>query len=512
MPDCDAVFNGEGNMVFPKQSNRVKSVCCGMGVFLLLTVAGLNSGEGAQPQQKQVQTLPDFVALSEKLAPIVVNISATQSARRPQGTPPAQPSPDPFGGTDPFQGNDPFSEYWRRFFGERFGGPEGQAPRAALGSGFIIDAQGLVVTNNHVVENAEKITVKLSDEREFPAKLIGRDPKTDLAVIRIGDGKEKFPAAPLGDSSRLQVGEWIMAMGSPFGLANTVTAGIVSAKGRHIGAGPYDDFIQTDASINPGNSGGPLINLRGEVVGISTAIFSRTGGNLGIGFAIPINLAKEVLPELIKTGKVTRGWLGVSIQKVTPEIAEALGIEKGQGALIANVNEGSPADQAGIKVGDVIVEYDGKKIRDPNELPILVARTQVGKTVKATVLRERKLVPVTIKVGELKEEEVVASGPQTQKGKLGLAVQNVTPQIAESLGLDQAKGVVVSGVQPQSIAAEAGLRRGDVILQVNRKQIQNVGDYEKAVEETKPGANILFLVRRGGNNIFLALQAPDGRG
>lgn len=222
--------------------------------------------------------------------------------------------------------------------------------------------------------------MKLSDDREFDAKLVGPDPKTDLVVIRVGDGKEKFPVAPLGDSSQLQVAEWVVAMGSPFGLSNSITAGIISAKGRNIGAGPYDNFLQTDASINPENSGGPLVNMRGEVIGIDTAIFSQTGGNLGIGFAIPINLAKQILPELIKTGKVTRGWLGVSIQRVTPDIAKALGLEKDLGALVADTIDGSPAEKAGIKSGDVIIEYDGKSVAHANDLPILVAETPVGKT------------------------------------------------------------------------------------------------------------------------------------
>jgi serine protease Do len=403
------------------------------------------------------------------------------------------------------------SEFWRRFFGDPFGMPDPRsAPRRALGSGFIVDQKGLVVTNNHVVENAEKITVRLFDEREFSAKVVGRDPRTDIAVIQISDGKETFPVAPLGDSSRLQVGEWVVAMGSPFGLNNTLTAGVVSAKGRHIGAGPYDNFIQTDASINPGNSGGPLVNLRGEVVGINTAIFSRTGGNLGIGFAIPIDLAKEILPELIEKGKVTRGWLGVSIQRVTPELAESLDLDKTRGALVANVAEGSPADEAGIKAGDVIVEYNDKPIQDANELPILVARTDVGQSVRITVLRENKQVPLTIKVGELKEQETIAAGPQT--GKLGLTVQNVTPQIAQSLGLNRATGVIITAVQPQSFASEAGFRRGDVILQVNRKDIGNTEDFQNVVKEAKPGSNMLFLIRRGENSLFLALKSPDGRG
>ncbi|MEX0806125.1 MAG: DegQ family serine endoprotease [Candidatus Binatia bacterium] len=479
-----------------------------IALLFLFAPAGSTTSTATAVQQQPAKStgLPNFVELAEKLAPVVVNISTTQAASR------QEPSPNPFGGQGPFGEDDPFSEFWRRFFGDQFGAPGGprSAPRRGLGSGFIIDQKGLVLTNNHVVENAEKITVKLADDREFGAKVVGRDPKTDLAVIQITEGKGNFPVAPLGDSSRLRVGEWVVAMGSPFGLDNTLTAGVVSAKGRQIGAGPYDNFIQTDASINPGNSGGPLVNLRGEVVGINTAIFSRSGGNLGIGFAIPINLAKEILPELIKSGKVSRGWLGVTIQRMTPEIAESMGLEKTHGALVANVMQGSPADHAGIKTGDVIVEYDGQKIEDSSQLPLLVARTPVGKSVKTTVLRDKKQTPLTIKVGELKDEEVVASAPQ--QGKLGLTVQNITPPIAESLGLKRAEGVVITSVEAQSAAAEAGLRRGDVVLEVNRKNIANAGDYEKAIDAAKPGSNVLFLIRRGDNNLFLALRAPDTRG
>jgi serine protease Do len=484
-----------------------------IGLFCLFGSAGstAQAATAAQGQTSKQTGLPDFVPLAEKLEPVVVNISTTQGAPKSPARGQPSPSPDPFGGQDPFGGNDPFSDFWRRFFGDQFGAPGGPpaAPRRGLGSGFIIDQKGLVLTNNHVVENADKITVKLSDEREFDAKVVGRDPKTDLAVIQINDGKGKFPAAPLGDSSRLQVGEWVVAMGSPFGLDNTLTAGVVSAKGRQIGAGPYDNFIQTDASINPGNSGGPLVNLRGEVIGINTAIFSRTGGNLGIGFAIPINSAKEILPELINKGKVTRGWLGVSIQRITPEIAQALGLEKNQGALVSSVVEGSPAAQAGVQAGDVIVDFAGERIDDSSKLPAIVARTEVGKNVNMTVLRDKKRMPLSVKIAELKEEEVVASAPQS--GNLGMTVQNMTPELAKTLGLNRAEGVVITSVEPQSTAAEAGLQRGDVILEVDRKKISNAAELRKTLDGAKPGANLLFLIQRGGNSVFLALKNPDGK-
>src|SRR5688500_4764912 len=442
-----------------------------------------------------VRSLPNFAELAKRLGPSVVNVSTTQ-VRRAQGAP------------APFGQDDPRNDLLERFFGGRI--PRGPQPRqGGMGSGFIIDNNGTILTNYHVVGNAQKINVTLSDGKSYEAKVIGTDQKTDIAVIKIDAGRA-LPAVALGDSDRLEVGEWVLAIGNPFGLDHTVTSGIVSAKGRQIGAGPYDNFIQTDASINPGNSGGPLLNLRGEVVGINTAIFSQSGGNLGIGFAIPIDLAKEILPELIKTGKVTRGWLGVSIQRVTPEIAESLGIDKSRGALVANVMEGSPAAEAGIKTGDVIVEYNGNKIEDSNQLPILVARTDVGDTVDVDLLRDKKQISATVKIGEMKDQEVVASAPQ--KGKLGLTVQNITPQLAEGLGLERANGVVITSVQPQSTAAEAGLRRGDVILEVNRKQIANVDSFQKTINEAKPDTNILFLVRRGDNNLFLALKSPEAQG
>ena len=278
-------------------------------------------------------------------------------------------------------------------------------------------------------------------------------------------------------------------------------------KGRHIGQGPYDNFIQTDASINPGNSGGPLINLRGEVIGINTAIFSRSGGNIGIGFAIPVNLVKELLPQLRGKGKVTRGYLGVLIQKVTPEIAESLGMDKGRGALVANVSKDGPAEKAGVKVGDVITEFDGKEIKDSGDLPIIVARTPVDRRVRMKVLRDKKELQLTVSVGELKDEEVVASAPE--KGELGMTVQKLTPQIAESLGLEKADGVVVSAVDPGSAADEAGIRRGDVIVEVDRKPIRSIDEYKKAVAGIRKGKGVLLLVRRGESTLFLALKPEN---
>ena len=449
-------------------------------------------GESA-PETRTPTALPDFVALAKRMRPVVVNISTTQvNEMRGQ-------SQQEFG--SPFGDDDPFNDFWRRFFGGPM--PRGPQRQRSLGSGFIIDADGSILTNNHVVENAQKIVVKLSNDQEYEAKVIGRDAKTDMAVIKI-DAKTALSAASLGDSDGLEVGEWVVAIGNPFGLDSTITSGIVSAKGRHIGQGPYDNFIQTDASINPGNSGGPLINLRGEVIGINTAIFSRTGGNMGIGFAIPINLAKELLPQLRGKGKVTRGYLGVLIQKVTPDIAESLGMERGYGALVANVSKDGPAEKAGVKVGDVIVEFDGKEVKDSADLPIIVARTAVEKKVRMKVLRDKKEVMLNVAVGELKDEEVVASAPE--KGELGMTVQKLTPQLAENLGLDKPDGVVVTAVEPGSAAEEAGIRRGDVILEVDRKPVRGVEDYRKAIGANRKGRGVLFLVRRGESTLFLALK------
>ena len=451
----------------------------------------------AAPQAPMVQ-LPNFADLAEQLSPKVVNISTTSEAEAPQ-----------FGGK-PHGGQDPFGEFWEPF--ERFFGPmpKHRFRQRSLGSGFLINRDGTILTNNHVVENAQEIVVKLESGKEYKAKLVGRDPKTDIAVIKIEpQNDEHLAAVPLGDSDKLRVGEWIMAIGNPFGLDHTVTTGIVSAKGRYIGQGSYDNFIQTDAAINPGNSGGPLINMKGEVVGINTAIFSRTGGNIGIGFAIPINLAKELLPQLQETGKVTRGWLGVYIQKVTPDIAESLGLDSPQGALVADLMQDAPAGAGGVEVGDVIVEFDGHAIKESNELPLVVARTPIGKKVDVKVVRRGKTKTVTVEIGEMKEEEAAAAG-RGEGEQYGLAVQPLTPEIAESLGIEpRTKGVVVAGVEPGSPGDDAGLQRGDVIMEVNREPVDSVASYRKALQKAGKSKSVLFLIRRGDNTIFLALKPPS---
>ncbi|MBX3025661.1 DegQ family serine endoprotease [bacterium] len=454
-------------------------------------------------------SLPNFADLAEQLRPAVVNIStvATETSG-PQG-----PIPHGFGGPrgpggpgGPGGGGDPneqYREFWEPF--ERYFGQPRKQKQRSLGSGFVIDADGLIVTNNHVVENADEIVVQTATDKEYKAKVVGRDQKTDLAVIRIDPNGEKLTPVRLGDSDKLRVGDWIFAIGNPFGLSNTVTAGIVSAKGRFIGQGSYDDFIQTDAAINPGNSGGPLVNLRGEVVGINSAIYSRSGGNIGIGFAIPINLAKELIPQLKDKGKVVRGWLGVYIQKVTPEIAESLKLDSSHGALVADVMNDTPAGEAGVQVGDVIVEFDGHPVKESTDLPLLVARTPIGKRAEMRIVRDGVEKTLTVTVGELKEEEVaVAAGGSSE---LGIAVQNLTPEIAESLGIDpKTKGVVVAGIEQGSPADDAGLQRGDVILEVNRSPVANEAAYKKALKKLEKGKSALLLVRRGDNTIFMALK------
>ncbi len=446
--------------------------------------------ETSQHKASISQELPDFVSLAKKIRPVVVNVSTTQVS---QGRSPEF--------ANPFGEDHPMSEFWRRFFGGPF--PRGPSRQKSLGSGVIIDRNGSILTNNHVVENAEKIIVRLADGKKYEAKVVGKDPKTDLAIIKI-DTKDDLPAATLGDSNRLDVGEWVLAIGNPFGLDNTVTSGIVSAKGRDIGQGPYDNFIQTDASINPGNSGGPLINLRGEVVGINTLIYSGSGGNIGIGFSIPINLAKELLPQLTADGKVTRGYLGVFIQKVTPEIAESLELDEARGALVADVQKDGPAERAGLKLGDVITKFDEKEIKNSSDLPRIVAGTPADKKVQVEVLRDKEELTLTVVVGELEAEEMAASAHD--KGELGLTVQRVTPRIAEGLGLSRAEGVVVTEVEPGSSADEAGLRRRDVILEIDRKSIRNLADFRQAIKETKKGKRILFLVNRRERPLFLSLK------
>jgi serine protease Do len=425
-----------------------------------------------------------FADLAERSSPGVVNIQTSKKIRG-AAMPPRS-----------------FEEF---FFGGPFGG-QGMEEREvpSLGSGVVISSDGYIVTNAHVIEDVESIKVIFDDGKELEAKVVGRDTKTDIALIRVEPEKPLF-ALPLGNSDNVRPGEWVVAIGNPFGLEHTVTAGIVSAKHRVIGQGSYDDYIQTDAAINPGNSGGPLLNLKGEVVGINTAI--RPAANT-IGFAVPVNMAKEILPQLRSEGHVTRGWIGVVIQKITPEISQHLELKQETGALVSKVQPGGPAEKAGIKRYDVILSFDGKPIGEMNDLPRVVAATPVGKSVKVVVLRDGS--ERTIKVGvdamEEPKEAAIALSEKGSVAEFGLLVQDLTPDIARNLGMDEENGVVITGVAPGSPAANAGVRREDVVLEGDKAESTSVADLEKSRGES--GAGALLLIRRGDATVFV----PNKRG
>jgi serine protease Do len=446
--------------------------------------------EQAVPASAAARMVPvDVPVLFKEVSPAVVNISTTQVVRfnRPRMR-------------SPFGHQDPFEDFWNNFFGNA---PKEQK-RRSLGSGFIVSEDGYILTNAHVVEKAEEISVTLLDKEEFKAEVVGTDPKTDIALIKIKSGK-KLPFVHLGDSEKLEIGEWVLAIGNPFGLGHTVTAGIVSAKGRIIGSGPYDDFIQTDASINPGNSGGPLFNLKGEVIGINTAIIQ---GGQGIGFATPIQLAKTVLGQLKDKGKVTRGWLGVYIQTLTAEMAESLNVPGKKGALVADVTKDGPAEKAGIRSGDVIVSFDGKDVNDQHELPQMVAAVKPGKKVDVKLVRDGKTLTVPVTIAEMEGEAVArkkGGTPDLTKG-LGLTVQDLTPEVARHLEVENRKGVVVTGVEPGSPADDAGFQEGDIVRQVNRQPLADTAGFAKALKKLKGDKSALFLVERGEARIFLAVK------
>ena len=435
---------------------------------------------------------PSLASIVNKVAPAVVNISTVRVVKG------SGPVFRHFFG--PFEEGDPFKEFFERFFGDI---PGREFRQKSLGSGFIISKDGYILTNNHVVEKATEIKVRLLDKEEFSAKVIGRDPKTDIALIKI-KADHNLSTLTLGNSDTLKVGDWVIAIGNPFGLGHTVTVGIISAKERIIGAGPYDNFLQTDAAINPGNSGGPLVNFKGEVIGVNTAIVAQAQG---IGFAIPINMANYVISQLKEKGRVMRGWLGVMVQEVTPEIAHALGLKEAEGALVADVTPGSPADKANIKRRDVIVEYNGHKIEEMNELPRLVANTPVGKKVSIKVWRDGKTRELKVKVGELEEELVRKEKVYTPKD-LGLQVETLTPYLAQKLGTGRLQGVIITGVVTGSPAYEAGLKRGDVILKINNHSIRDLDDYQEVISGIKPGDTLLLLIERRKGTLFVALKVP----
>ncbi len=457
--------------------------------------------KGNEPAVSKASGVPimvpgNFTELAEKARPSVVNIQTVRTFKG-DGRVFRHFFGNPFGKGNPFGGQDPFEE----FFGPRGGnGSPEDFRQKSLGSGFVIDGDGYIVTNNHVVEGANEIKVKLADGKEFDANVVGRDPKTDLALIRI-KGASGLTPIHMGSSDELKVGSWVVAIGSPFGLEQTVTAGIVSAKGRIIGSGPYDNFIQTDASINPGNSGGPLINMKGEVIGINTAIVAS---GQGIGFAIPIDTARSVIAQLKGNGRVTRGWLGVSIQEITPALASSFGLKDKKGALVADVVKDGPADKAGIAQGDVIVEFDGKEIASSNDLPRIVAVTPVGKDVAVKLLKNGKTVVRNVKITRM-EDSVAEAARAPRENKVGITVQQITPEIARTLQLRNRAGVVVTSVEPGSPAEEAGIARGDVISEVNRVPVKDVGSFLKKMEQEGGQKSILFLVHRKANSIYVVV-------
>lgn len=428
-----------------------------------------------------------FINVAKAKKPAVVNISTTQvlkqMIRRPRRRLPG-------GEQDP----------WREFFERFFEGIPEQRTRHSLGSGIIYDKEGYIITNNHVVERAREIKVKLHDGSEYDAKVIGTDPKTDLALIKI-ESNEALPTLTLGDSDALQVGEWVIAIGNPFGLEHTVTVGVVSAKGRVIGTGPYDDFIQTDASINPGNSGGPLLNTAGQVVGVNTAIVAA---GQGIGFATPSNITRRVIEDLRTKGSVVRGWLGVVIQRMSPDLAKSFGLEENTGALIAEVVEDSPAQKAGIKRGDVITKFNGTEIKTMDVLPRRVAATKPGKKATVTILRDGKKKSLKVTIGTL-EEEKLAKARFTEE-ELGITVQEITRELAEHFDLETREGVIVSDVDRSGPAWEGGIRRGDIVLEVNRQTIKTMKDYRQALKKYAGKGTVLLLVRRGGNTLYVAIK------
>jgi serine protease Do len=516
----------------PPASRRLRRTVLAAGTALCLAGSSLVYAESAPASDhldrsaaaaRDAVALPSFAPMVKRVLPAVVNISVAM-----KNTPVAddedndqdQGAPDQ--GQQPFPSvpGSPFDQFLRKFFEQQGRGPMPMPPQTgehvALGSGFIIDPQGYVVTNNHVVQNAGKVTVILQDGTKHPAKVVGRDGKTDLALLKI-DAKEPLPYVQWGDSNALQVGDWVLAVGNPFGLGGTVSSGIISARGRDIHSGPYDDFLQIDAAINRGNSGGPTFNLNGQVIGINTAIYSPNGGSVGIGFAIPSSLAKPVIEQLKEHGKVERGWLGVQVQEVTPEIAKSLGLPKAEGALVAQVTNNTPAEKAGVKQGDVILAYNGHEIAKLRDLPIAVAETPVGEKAKLEVWRdghEETLEPV---IAQMPSEQQLASNNESTgaEKEMGVSLSPLTRQWRERLHLGkEVKGVVVTAVAPDSPLAELGLERGDVIEDINQHPVTTPEDAAKELAQVQhePGneKQIMLLVNRHGINQYVAMTVKSG--
>ena len=474
-----------------------------------------------EPNEK-IGVISTFAPLVKKVIPSVVSVNVVQDVKV-SGLPfggggeqmgPGDDNGNGGGGDDNDNGGgnggggvtpgDPFDQL-RRFFGQ---GGQREFKQHGLGSGVIVSADGYILTNNHVVGNAEEIHVTLQDKREFTAKVIGKDAKTDLGLIKI-EAKDPLPVASLGDSNGTDVGDWVIAIGNPFNVGMTVTAGIVSAKGRILG-GDYDDFIQTDASINPGNSGGPLINTKGEVIGINTAIYSRTGANNGIGFAIPIDMARNVMDQLKAHGRVVRGWLGVEIQEVTPDLAQSFGLPKPEGALVASADKDGPAGKSGIERGDIVLSFNGHPVDDEHELPALVAATPINQKVPVEVVRNGKHMTLSVTIGERKEPQVASAKAETPGGNWGMQVGDITPEIAQQFHLENTKGVVIQKVAPDSPSADAGLQPGDVVLEINHDKVATVSDFVgKAKDAQKDKKPALLLVQRGGATLYTVIK-PGG--
>ncbi|HEY9538775.1 MAG TPA: DegQ family serine endoprotease [Kiloniellaceae bacterium] len=446
-----------------------------------------------------------FSELAKKVSPAVVNIASTQEVEAPRGLPGM-----PFN----FPEGSPFEEFFKRF-----GSPQGQPESrhaTALGSGFIIDADGYVVTNNHVIDGASEVTVRLGDETTYPAEIVGSDPATDLALLKI-DADEPLPFLELGNSDQAEVGDWVLAVGNPFGLGGSVTAGIISARGRNIQAGPYDDFLQVDASINRGNSGGPLFDLDGKVIGVNTAIYSPNGGSVGIGFAIPSSMVKTVVAQLREHGQVERGWLGVQIQNVTPDLAEALGLDEAAGAMVAAVTPDSPAEEAGIKTGDVILGFAGKDIADSRELARVVAQHPADSEAEMTLWRDGSEQTVEVVTGEqpAPEQMAEASGPSRDSSyhssELNAQLATLTPELRKRYGIPgEGEGVLVLDIKEGSVF-EQGLRPGDVIRKVEGNAVESPQQVERLVDAAKSASKsaVLLLVSRRGQDLFLGVKLSD---
>jgi serine protease Do len=464
-------------------------------VMALALVVLVPFGPSSPISRAQAYSAPSsFADLAEQVKHSVANISTTQVVEGNPRNPLMGPDKD----LRDFFGDD----FFKHFFGEA---PQSEMKTQALGSGVVVDKSGLILTNNHVVEKAAEIKVKFDTGNEYTAKVLGRDPKTDLALIKVkADGDFPNPVA-LGDSDAIRVGDWVMAVGNPFGLGQTVTVGVISAKGRVIGAGPYDDFLQTDAAINPGNSGGPLFDMEGRVVGINTAIIAQ---GQGIGFAIPISLAKELLPQL-ETGKVVRGWLGLTIQDLNPELAKSFDLKDIKGVLVSGVIPDGPAQKAGLMEGDVITAFNGKPVTSGHMLSRMAAATTPNTKVTLDIVRANQSKSAQVVLGTMPQQPTLASASEEddQSGSWGMAVQNITPEIAKQLGVrPREKGVVISGVAPGSAAEMAGLQPGDIVKEVNRQSIANTRDFEKAVHKASDGNRLLLLLKRGGGSLYVVLQ------